>query len=295
MQPMGGLALIVSLAWTQPSLAAGALDEVLDADRAFAAEAAETGVQGALLDFLAPDGVLFRPTAVNGRGWLHTHEEASGRLEWAPTAGVVACDGELAFTAGPWTYRQGAASATGIYLTVWRGGADGEWSIALDHGIDSVPGAPEAGDGALAALAAHWSPPAGRACGRGGPADGVVEADRRMNEAIREGGMASALARFAGKQPVIFRDGHPPAVLAADWPRDDAALGPGLEAVTGRAEAGAGSDLGYSYGTIVGRDKNAPEAEARAVYVRLWARRGGEWSLAADMLTTLAAAAAASR
>ncbi len=146
--------------------AQGPLDDALATDRAFAARAGEVGTQGAFQEYLAPDGVLFRPTAVLGLDWLSSHDEATGRLEWSPGTGRASCDGQLAVTLGPWTYRQDTLVATGIYLTVWRRGPEGRWTVVLDHGID-VPAAAlgplsplPAGEVPCAGTAAapHWQP-----------------------------------------------------------------------------------------------------------------------------------------
>src|SRR5690606_37296198 len=45
-------------------------DDVLAADAAFAARAAEVGHHEAFVEYLADDGVLFRPEAVPGQAWL---------------------------------------------------------------------------------------------------------------------------------------------------------------------------------------------------------------------------------
>jgi ketosteroid isomerase-like protein len=289
-QGLAVAATIAVLAYTGSVCAEGALDTVLATDRAFAAQAAESGAQAAFLDHLAPDGVLFRPLAVNGREWLQTHEEASGRLEWSPVAGAVSCDGSLAVTLGPWNYRQETAAASGYYLTVWRSDAGGGWNVVLDHGIEDVPAATTASQ-APTRFAANWAGTAGRPCDSSGDASGLADADSKLNDAISTEGLDAALRRYAGTAGLMLRDGHAPAGLTADWPSDDSEIGSTLAATTRGTYAAPGSDMGYTYGELSRRGKPRAPGEVRAVFVRIWARDGRTWRLAADMLTPLPAPA----
>ena len=287
-QALAAVALVAVLASPGPVHAEGALDDVLAADRAFAARAVEAGAQAAFLDYLAPDAVLFRPTAVNGREWLQTHEEASGRLEWFPLAGAISCDGAVAVTLGPWTYRQETATANGYYLTVWRREAEGGWDVVLDHGIDGALEA-TANSQTPAPLAAVWAGSGGRPCGSGGAASSLADADGKLNDAIRKKGLDAALRRFAGSAGLALRDGHDPAPSMADWPMDESNIGSQLDATTRGTYAAPGSDLGYTYGELSTRGKRKASGDVRAVFIRIWMRDGRAWRLAADMLTPLPA------
>ena len=116
---------------------------MLAADREFAALAAEAGLRVALERFLAADAVLFRPLPVRGRDWLDANEPPSGRLDWQPAVVELACDSSLAVTFGTWRYLplDGPLSGEGVYLTVWRRVAGGDWRIVLDQslGTDALP------------------------------------------------------------------------------------------------------------------------------------------------------------
>jgi len=262
------------------------LDEVLGADRAFASRSAEAGAQAAFLEFLAPDAVLFRPTAVAGAEWLRTHEEATGRLEWSPSGGRAACDGQLAVTIGSWTYRQETLVDHGYYLTVWRRNVDGGWAVAIDHGIDGPAGAVAADQGALPLGAA--TPDAGsRSCPSGGDVRGLANADAEFNDVIRRKGFEASLRRVVAPGGFLMRDGHLPAPPTADWPLDDAAWRAPIEALTRGSYAAPGSDLGYTYGELTSRGGRKSPGAARAVFLRVWVRDGRQWQVLADMTTPL--------
>jgi len=294
--PLTALAVLVAACLVSPSAHADdALDAVLAADRAFATLAAESGAQGAFLEYLAADSVLFRPGAVNGREWLQTHEEASGRLEWSPAVGVIACDRQLAVTIGPWTYRQGTAVASGHYLTIWRKDSADSWAVVLDHGIDSAPGASGAPGAVLAAdqVSASWPPQPELQCGRDDKGPDLVAAERKLNDVVRSKGLDAALLIGAGRHRIALRDAHAPAAPSAGWPNDDADVGAPLDAVSQGAYAAPASDMGYSYGEVTLAGTAQAPGAARAVYVRIWTREQGAWRVATDMLTLLPAAAGA--
>ena len=60
--------------------------------------------QAAFLEYLADDGIVFRPGPVPGKEWIAAHEPASGRLEWVPVAAAVDCSATLAVSTGRWRY-----------------------------------------------------------------------------------------------------------------------------------------------------------------------------------------------
>ena len=257
----------------------GALDDVLAADRAFAARSAEAGAQAAFLEVLAPDAVLFRPTAVTAVEWLRTHEEATGQLDWSPALGRVSCDGQVAVTLGSWSYRQDTEVDTGYYLTVWHRTPEGSWQVVLDHGIDAPAGAI---NGSTAAFAADP-----RECAPGGDARDLPTADDRLNEQLGEKGMDASLRAALSSGGIVLRDGHLPSPPTTDWPRDDATWPVPISARTRGVVASAGSDLGYTYGELAMHSTRKGAGEACAVFVRVWWRDGHGWQLLADMTTSV--------
>ncbi|HEX7373433.1 MAG TPA: nuclear transport factor 2 family protein [Steroidobacteraceae bacterium] len=282
------LAAVILLTTGGPTVRAGDLDDVLAADRAFAARASESGTQSAFQEFLAPDAILFRPSVVNGQEWLRTHEEATGRLEWSPTAGAVACDGSLAVTLGPWTYRQDAAVSTGYYLTLWRLREDGGWEVVLDHGIDGPAGV-ASGAAAATTLPTPWTVGAGHPCATTAPEFDLAAVDAQLNDALRSDDADVSLQHARRTGALALRDGREPAVATIDWPRDASDLGARTGARTLGVGVMAGSDLGYTYGEYFVRGQRKSGGEARAVFVRLWVRDGNHWQLLADLLTRLQA------
>jgi ketosteroid isomerase-like protein len=292
MNVLRGLVLFVACATTaENAIASEAPDSVLAADAAFAVLSLERGQQAAFQANLADDGVIFRPDAVNGREWLATHEQASGRLEWSPEAAAVACDGQLAVTTGPWSYLSpdGGDLAVGHYLSVWRREPDGRWRVVLDHGIGNAPNTGPPVD-LRASLAALWPHVPAKNCRAARWSEALSEAERRLDDAIRSGGLAAALRRSAAPGALAYRDDAAPGPLAAVTRATDTGFPEGSEASPRQVHAEPGSNLGYSHGEIIARVGGSAPA-TRAVYVRIWQGDGRRWRLALDMTTVLPPAA----
>lgn len=124
---------------------ASPLEDVMNADRAFAAAAVKTGARAAFVAFAAPDAVLFR----DGVGPVKGHaaiaasfKEPGGALpEWEPEGGEVAASGDLGYTWGyfKWTARDGSnRQVTGNYVSIWRR-IDGQWKWIVDLGVAAPP------------------------------------------------------------------------------------------------------------------------------------------------------------
>jgi ketosteroid isomerase-like protein len=222
--------------------------DVIAADREFAALAAEAGLRIALERFLAPEAVLFRPRPTPGRDWLDANEPPSGRLEWQPAVVELACDSSLAVTFGTWRYLplDGPVSGAGVYLTVWRRVAGGNWRVVLDQSLSAE------------------SPPARIALEAGRTCDASPEA-------------AADLLRADAK-----RNGATRSLAGVPAPRG------GLRGVPlGQVLGDADADLALTYGDLVTRKPPRGHAPATlAMYVRVWQRQGpDDWRVAHEFVT----------
>ena len=283
-------ALLLVLLAARGAVATDAAD-VLATDAAFAARSLEAGQQAAFLEYLAEDGVLFRPGPVRGRDWLGSHEPATGRLQWVPAAAVVDCAATLAASTGRWEYSNAAGGepVAGHYLTVWRREPDGEWRALLDHGIDH---AAEASPAVLLAPALDrlW-PPAGRNCAPEGSAALLAEAEAKLNRSTVRRGSAEALRRRAAEGAIAYRDDRPPAPLTPEWPTGEASLGMGGLAQSDGAIVTDRSDLAVTYGSI-GDAEGGGRSGSRVFYVRVWRYVDEGWRVAIDLQTPMPVEAA---
>src|SRR4051812_50131302 len=77
-----------------PAQAAQAL---VDAERKFAQAAQEKGTRAAFREFLAEDGIVFRPGPVNGREVWRGRPDSGPDLVWEPTFAAIARSGDFGY------------------------------------------------------------------------------------------------------------------------------------------------------------------------------------------------------
>jgi ketosteroid isomerase-like protein len=115
-------------------------EDMVAAERAFAADAAARSTRDAFLAALADDALVFQPGPTSGqRNWT-ARKPDKNRLEWTPALAEIASSGDFGYTVGPWRFTPEGATApvaTGWFFTLWRKQADGKWKVLLDHGIDA--------------------------------------------------------------------------------------------------------------------------------------------------------------
>jgi ketosteroid isomerase-like protein len=134
------LALLTGLSIVQPQAPQSVVDELLTADRAFAAAAAATTVVPALAAMFGQDVVM--PTAVPKPGFARGKAQAiealkanpvntGGRLEWAPVRGGISGDGRHGFTVGYMTLTGAEGKAQPVkYVAYWVKQPEG-WRVAV--------------------------------------------------------------------------------------------------------------------------------------------------------------------
>jgi ketosteroid isomerase-like protein len=125
---------------------AAPVDEVLAADRAFAALAKARGARAAFTEYADADAILFRPGVgpVKGRDAIGGvfEEPPAATPEWDPEAAEVAASGDLAYSWGWYVWTPvaggplaGKPPATGYYVSIWKKQRDGRWKWVIDLGV----------------------------------------------------------------------------------------------------------------------------------------------------------------
>ena len=128
-----GFGLAIAALWTAAAPAGAQpspLDEVIAAERAFAADTRERGFKLGFLAAVAPDGFVFQPGPTPARPGLERLPDApppGPPLFWWPQFAGVANSGDLGFTTG-------GATIPVRYFTVWQRQPDGRWRWVLDRG-----------------------------------------------------------------------------------------------------------------------------------------------------------------
>jgi len=116
--------------------------EIFEAEKAFAKLAKEKGLKVAFTTFASGEAVLHRENKIiKGKKAIEEYFEKQTlkkvQLEWTPDFIDVAASGDLAYTYGPYKF-EGTDEAgekiksTGIFHTVWKKEANGEWRYVWD-------------------------------------------------------------------------------------------------------------------------------------------------------------------
>ena len=107
--------------------------------RAFSAMSVAKGMRPAFLEYLADDGVLFRPRPINGKQLWSGRANPEETLVWEPSYAEVSGAGDLGLTFGPWEYRPAKGKrgevGHGQFISVWTRGVDEPWRLLVDIGI----------------------------------------------------------------------------------------------------------------------------------------------------------------
>src|SRR5437016_5518234 len=85
------------------------LKSMVETERAFSRTSEEKGIRESFAEFIADDGILFRPTAVLGKKWMQEHplpaSTTRSLLSWQPIFAAVSRAGDLGYTTGPWQFK----------------------------------------------------------------------------------------------------------------------------------------------------------------------------------------------
>ena len=113
-------------------------EQVREAERGFAKSMADRDAL-AFASFIASDAVFlgektFRGKAAVIEGWKAFFAGANAPFSWAPESVEVLESGTLAHSSGPVLNREG--TRVGVFNSVWRREADGQWKVVFDKGCD---------------------------------------------------------------------------------------------------------------------------------------------------------------
>lgn len=124
---------------TEEDMRRAAIQELMDADRAFSEMAQQAGVAAAFAHYAAEDAHQFVPGQDPAQGrravtqfWSTWPEGAS--LRWEPQAAQVSDRGDMGWTWGRGVTTYNGETRTSRYVTVWKRNIDGEWRFVVDIG-----------------------------------------------------------------------------------------------------------------------------------------------------------------
>ena len=269
------------------------LASLVATERAFSRMSEEKGIREAFAEFIADDGVLFRPRAVAGKKWMQEHPLPSSstrpRLTWQPIFAAISRAGDLGYTTGPWQYKNDIKdtkpSAFGNFMTVWKRQPDGRWKFEVDLGISN----PEP-----KTASATWHPPASTARTRftrvnmATARDELLRAEREFSKASSEQGAAGAFLLYADREVRVFRNGKMPFVGRRSAVTAMPPLSRAWTWTPAFADISVSGDLGYTYGSYEMREQTGKrDLIESGNYVRVWKKTRGAWAVVIDVANPL--------
>lgn len=270
-----------------------AIREMVETEQAFSKTAEVKSTRDAFMEFIAADGLLFRPKAVNGKKWMSEHpvpaSDSHPLLAWQPTFADMSLAGDLGFTTGPWEFKNDIKDAKpagyGHFVTLWKKQADGSWKFVLDLGISH----PESG-GPLDI----WKVEDSRHNTRSRPIDtakataALIQRDRTYAESVLKQGLSQTFFVYAAPEIRLYVPDKLPYIGRS------LAL-PALTTIKGvvayqpvAGDVSRSGDLGYTHGTYEKTNADAPEKVVESgSYLRIWKRQSGVWRIVLDVTNPL--------
>ncbi len=114
------------------------LEKLVETESLFAKSAALNGQNSAFLEFLANDGIIFRPEAKNGKEFFRDNPNIIEFYSWQTSFADISANNAIGYTTGDWqfsTKKGEIPNAFGQFVTIWQKQQNGEFKVILDIGI----------------------------------------------------------------------------------------------------------------------------------------------------------------
>jgi ketosteroid isomerase-like protein len=265
------------------------LNELADAERAFAAFTVKKGFRDGFIKYFADDGIGFGPHPEKTKEVLQKRPAPAGPrtviFNWAPMFGDISQAGDLGYTTGPVLYTDISENPKpprhAMYFSVWQKQADGSWKVAVDIGVN-VPQA-------VGPINTKFIPAKAVPSNRNRKlapvnVDDLGSLEISFSRFIAEHSMAKAYANFLSRGEFrIHRNGQMPTLSEND-------LIPVLKSVDSfefiGGKVSSSNDLAFTYGKYFSA-KGGQDSET-GYYVHVWRRdTSGNWKLVADIQNPL--------
>ncbi|WP_428330666.1 hypothetical protein [Mucilaginibacter sp.] len=133
------VAVLISLnKVAQAQTAHADVNTVVEAEKDFNKLVERKGIKGGFLSVADPEGIVFKPDAINITQFYNSIDRQAGSLKWVPNFARISVNGDLAFTAGPYVYQNGKSDTDkvyGDYVSLWRLDSEGKLKLLMDLGV----------------------------------------------------------------------------------------------------------------------------------------------------------------
>lgn len=251
---------------------AEAIRAMVAAEKKFYETGQEKGTRAAFLEFLAEDGIIFRPGPLNGRESWTKRSETGFDLVWEPTFASIARSADFGYDTGPAKWRANKKeekfSGYGHFISIWKKQTDGSWKVALDVGIEN--------------MRSDAKPPMQLVLPKN-RGQGTLESLQQSQSAFiatARFDFMKAFRQFGSDQVRLYRDGSFPTVgkkAAAELLEPEQA---GVTMEVMKTDMSSSADLAYNYGSCT--DTRSQPGKA-CHFLQVWQTDdAGAWKLVLD-------------
>lgn len=268
--------LLAGVAFASVIARAETLEEAVramtNAEKKFYETGQEKGTRAAFLEFLAPDGIVFRPGPVNGQEAWSKRPETGLDLVWEPTFAAIARSGDFGYDTGPAKWRANKKEPNftghGHFISIWKKQKDGAWKVALDCGIENTR--------------SDVKPPLQLVTPKN-RGQGTLESLQQTQDAFvvtARFDFTKAFRQFGGDEVRLYREGSFPTVgkKAAVELLGSEQAGVALEIM--KTDVSGSADLAYDYGKY--SDTRSQPSKAGHFFQVWQTDAAGTWKLVLD-------------
>jgi len=283
---LAALAALPAAAYAADAGLPPAQQALFDTERAFVRLAAAQGFRDSFFTYFADDGIAFNPHPFRVRAALANQPSTPAPMgaDWAPVYGDIAASGDLGWNTGPLVFaaRNGQPGRHGMFFSVWKRQADGNFRVVLDIGSDT----PAAVVGLDEPPHSSWRPGLGTAAGVDATAarEALLGVERAFLADTASTGVGSAYAGRLADDARVHRPGIMPVVgraALADWASAQTGKSRGEPLFADVARSG---ELGYAWGNY----EQAGAAPEAGYYARVWKKdAAGTWRIVMDTVSPL--------
>ncbi|HEX9707313.1 MAG TPA: hypothetical protein VGA24_06700 [Steroidobacteraceae bacterium] len=286
---LGSLAIL----FLPPALAADAglnpaQQEMVDAERAFVRLAAERGFRDSFFTYFADDGIAFNPHPFRVRTALANQPPSPAPMGaiWAPVYGGIAEAGDLGWNTGPLVFegKGGQPDRHGMFFSVWKRQADGQFKVVLDVGSDTPTAVVPMDTPVQSSHRAAANPPASADVAAETAA--LLALEREFLATAQSESLGRAYGSRLSDDARVHRPGVMPVVgrvALGEWANAQVAKYRGEPLA---ADVSRSGDLGYAYGNY----EKLGETPEAGYFARVWKRDSkGDWRIVMDTISPLPA------
>lgn len=114
------------------------VSKVIEAEANFNKVVASKGIKDGFIAVTDAEGFIFKPQPVKITDFYASIDKQPGTLKREAKFARISANGDLAFTAGPYTYQNGKSEddkVYGDYVSLWRADANNKLKLLIDLGI----------------------------------------------------------------------------------------------------------------------------------------------------------------